>query len=168
MAVTCSATRPKFLVTECVQVGDDGACWARGISHELFGSECCHDLVRKEVVKEVAGNFDRYQEAFSSDQLEDPEHMRADGKPLTMEDYMLKMSQPHTWGGEVEISAAAVAFDACITVYWLEKNGTSRKEVATEAFSYGNPNSKRQAKLGYKHGHYWVIKVGHSLTFACM
>ncbi len=80
----------------------DGNCLFRSLSKQLFHSEKHHSTLRKT----LTGHAASYPEVYISWTIEG----------LSLQEHILKMKEPGTWGSQLEIAAAATLFQKTIYV----------------------------------------------------
>jgi len=116
------ASRMDFLGLRTVHMEDDGNCQFRALSHELYGTQDLHAEVRAQVV----GFLDARSEEFSFFVGDDAEWAR----------YLASMRALRTWGDELTLRAASMAYGVAIHVVttdrenWLLHYGDSAVAAA--------------------------------------
>ncbi len=80
----------------------DGNCLFRSLSKQLFHSEKHHSTLQKTLTEHAAS----YPEVYSSWTIEG----------LSLQEHILKMKEPGTWGSQLEIAAPATLFKKTIYV----------------------------------------------------
>eukprot|EP01012_Entosiphon_sulcatum_P005830 TRINITY_DN12682_c0_g1_i1.p1 TRINITY_DN12682_c0_g1~~TRINITY_DN12682_c0_g1_i1.p1 ORF type:complete len:576 (-),score=62.60 TRINITY_DN12682_c0_g1_i1:40-1767(-) len=95
--------RVRRLHLQEVIMEDDGNCLFRAVSHQLFGSQAFHLLVRQRVVDQLQGpRCEEYLVFFDGDD--------------EFDEYVQSMGQEGTWGDEICLTAIANAFRVVIYV----------------------------------------------------
>ncbi|KAK4472369.1 hypothetical protein MN116_003629 [Schistosoma mekongi] len=84
-----------------IKVGSDGACLFRSVSHQIFGDEEKHDLVRSQVIDYMVKN----KEHFSQYLTEDFDH------------YVSRKRDASCYGNHVEIQAIAELYNRPVEIY---------------------------------------------------
>ncbi|CAH8452838.1 unnamed protein product [Schistosoma turkestanicum] len=84
-----------------IKVGSDGACLFRSVSHQIFGDEEKHDLVRSQVIDYMVKN----KEHFSQYLTEDFDH------------YISRKRDASCYGNHVEIQAIAELYNRPVEIY---------------------------------------------------
>lgn len=87
--------RCKFLGMTSTKIGDDGNCQFRAVSHELFGTQEHHGMVRERIAALLWRSKDQYAGFFEGDQWSD---------------HVKRLQQPGEWGDELSLQACAEAF----------------------------------------------------------
>ncbi|CAH8460959.1 unnamed protein product [Heterobilharzia americana] len=84
-----------------IKVGSDGACLFRSVSHQIFGDEEKHDIVRSQVIDYMVKN----KEHFSQYLTEDFDH------------YISRKRDTSCYGNHVEIQAIAELYNRPVEIY---------------------------------------------------
>uniref|UniRef100_A0A5K3EZS4 ubiquitinyl hydrolase 1 n=1 Tax=Mesocestoides corti TaxID=53468 RepID=A0A5K3EZS4_MESCO len=85
-----------------VRVHGDGACLFRSVSHQVYGDEEKHEIVRKQVVDYMYKN----REHFSQYVTEDFDH------------YLHRKRQPTCYGNHLEIQAISELYNRPVEIYY--------------------------------------------------
>ena len=99
--------RATFIGVHILQMADDGNCQFRALSHELFGHERHHLVVRARVIAYLRAHASEY--SFYVGDESDWSH------------YLSVMCQDRTWGDELTLRAASEAFGSVVHVVTSEK-----------------------------------------------
>mmetsp|Transcript_119427 Transcript_119427/g.223288 ORF Transcript_119427/g.223288 Transcript_119427/m.223288 type:complete len:204 (-) Transcript_119427:101-712(-) len=100
----------------------DGNCQFRALADQLYGSEDHHEVVREQVVQQLAADKDRYSGFV----------------PGRFSDYLRDMSRDGTWGDHVTLQAAADALGVGIHII---------TDHMTDAFIEVTPSEKKSSKV---------------------
>ena len=127
------------------KAGADGNCLFRSVSHQLYGTEENHDLIRAKCVEymELMGSF--FENFFVWKKEAYFENMRKDG----------------VWGGEPEIQAILELYDrpVAIYVYDCEENA---KKILRGVEVHGERETGGIIRLSYEGGNHYNSIVGES------
>lgn len=89
-----------------INVGDDGSCFFRAVSHQLLQCEDCHGHLRQLCIEYLYLHRDRFNPFFS-----------LDGDDIGYEEYLVYMSKLSSWAGDLEIRAMEELLGLKIIVY---------------------------------------------------
>ena len=118
------------------EINGDGNCMFRAISDQISGAEDMHLELRNLSVDYMRDNSDDFQPF-----IEDDEEFNS---------YMQKMTNPGTWGGNLELQALSMALQVNINIHRLN-------EPVWEIINF---NDKRSIHLSYHDGdHYNSVRL---------
>ena len=87
-------------------VDNDGNCFFRAISDQLFGGEDEHQFLRKTVVEHLRENKDEYKLFMEND--------------MNIDRYIDAMSLSGTWGGQLEMSILAKIYKFNVILHQVD------------------------------------------------
>jgi len=89
------------------EVDGDGNCFFRALSHQLYGNEHSHMMLRQRTMDGMVGQKDFFLPFFDPDDE-------------SFEEYVARMRSDGEWAGNEEVQAASVALRINITIHQLE------------------------------------------------
>lgn len=125
----------------------DGRCLFRSVVHGAClrtGKPSPNESLEKELADELR---DKVADEFIKRRRETEWFIEDD-----FDTYVVKMRQPHVWGGEPELLMSSHVLKMPITVYMRDRSSGSLKIIAEYGQEYGNENPVRVLYHGY--GHY--------------
>ncbi|VDM17843.1 unnamed protein product [Hydatigera taeniaeformis] len=85
-----------------VRVHGDGACLFRSVSHQVFGDEEKHDIIRKQVVDYMCKNREHFSQYVTED----------------FDRYLHRKRQPNCFGNHLEIQAISELYNRPVEIYY--------------------------------------------------
>lgn len=100
------ATELSSVGLRIVEVKPDGNCLFRALSDQLYGDEANHLELRLRIVRFITDNADTFSPFIEDDE--------------SFEDYVTRMGQDSTWGGQIELQAAIRLLQITICLHQAE------------------------------------------------
>ncbi|GLG98509.1 Protein ovarian tumor locus [Gryllus bimaculatus] len=94
----------------------DPSCLFRAVAEQVYFSQCCHEIVRKQCVHFMAQNKSQYEKM-----VEGP-----------VEDYLYKLNNSKEWGSQLELNALSLLYQREIVVF--EQDEKPRRISINNAF----------------------------------
>ena len=130
------------------EIGDDGNCLFRAMSHQLYGTEEYHDIIRKRCCDYI--ELERsYFEMFIAN---------IEGT-LTISQYLTNMRKDRTWGGNMELIAFAELYRKTIHVY---RSGPQPDHIFGSRYS--EAQQEEPIRLHYRFGNHYESLLSHNAS----
>ena len=133
------------------QVRDDGNCLFGAFSHQVYGDQSFHGLIREKCCN--------YMELNAADFVG---FIDTDTQYVDFEDYLFQMRSLGTWGGNLEITALSQLYQRPVEVYDQQ---TTPRNILSDSVNYDN--NQAPIRISYMHGgtHYdSVVSENHGET----
>ena len=133
------------------QVRDDGNCLFGAFSHQVYGDQSFHGLIREKCCN--------YMELNAADFVG---FIDTDTQYVDFEDYLFQMRSLGTWGGNLEITALSQLYQRPVEVYDQQ---TTPRNIFSDSVNYDN--NQAPIRISYMNGrtHYnSVLSDNHGET----
>lgn len=127
-------------------------CLRRALAHQLYGDAERHSDIRARTCSFLGRCQAVFYHAIST-----PDPEAVDVAPLDYSSYVRHMSTAGSWGGEVEIIAAALALDVSVVLHQVGFN----PRLVINSENLGRPT----LHIGYVNGNHYVSVVTTSYVF---
>ena len=124
------------------EIGDDGNCLFRAMSHQLYGTEEYHDIIRKRCCDYIQLESNYFRK-FIAD--------------ITLSDYLKYMRKERTWGGNLELMAFAELYRKTIHVY---RSGPTPDH--TFGSGYSEVQQEEPIRLHFRSGNHYESLLSHN------
>ena len=121
------------------EIQDDGNCLFRAMSHQLYGTQNLHDIIRKKCCDYIELERNYFQLFIAN--------VRGN---LTVTRYVNKMRKDRTWGGNIELIAFAELYRKTIHIY---QSGPQPNHVFGEGYSIAQ--GEDPIRLHYRDGNHY-------------
>eukprot|EP00485_Elphidium_margaritaceum_P011316 CAMPEP_0202708978 /NCGR_PEP_ID=MMETSP1385-20130828/21116_1 /ASSEMBLY_ACC=CAM_ASM_000861 /TAXON_ID=933848 /ORGANISM="Elphidium margaritaceum" /LENGTH=701 /DNA_ID=CAMNT_0049368111 /DNA_START=144 /DNA_END=2249 /DNA_ORIENTATION=- len=124
---------------EIIAMGEDGNCLFRSISHQVYGQEDYHEILRAKCVKYLQSEF----EYFGS-------YVPGGGERHVFDAYCQRMARNGVWGDNLEIQAFSEIYGRSIEIYAYNdkpmKTFSNESTASTAPSSSSNINDEAREK----------------------
>ncbi|KAL4279480.1 hypothetical protein GQ457_03G009160 [Hibiscus cannabinus] len=140
-----------------IGIPGDGRCLFRSVIHGAWlrsGKQSPSERSQKALADELRAKVHMVSSLVADEFIK----RRADTEWFVEGDfdkYVVRMRQPHIWGGEPELLMCSHVLKTAITVYMKEKKSGSLKTISEYGQEYGKENPIKVLYHGY--GHYDVL-----------
>ena len=130
------------------EIQDDGNCLFRAMSHQLYGTQNLHDIIRKKCCDYIELERNYFQLFIAN--------VRGN---LTVTRYVNKMRKDRTWGGNIELIAFAELYRKTIHIY---QSGPQPDHVFGEGYSIAQ--GEDPIRLHYRDGNHYESLLSYDAS----
>ena len=122
-------------------IEEDGNCLFRAMSHQLYGSQDCHAIIRKRCCDYIELETDYFNEYVANV-----------AGTLTLSNYVNNMRRNRTWGGNLELIAFSELYRKTIEVY-----RSSPQPDHVFGLGYSSAQNEEPIRMHYRNGFYSIF-----------
>ena len=130
------------------EIGDDGNCLFRAMSHQLYGTEEYHDIIRKRCCDYIQLERNYFRMFIANIK-----------GTLNISDYLKNMRKDRIWGGNLELMAFAELYRKTIHVY---RSGPTPDHIF--GYGYSEVQQEEPIRLHFRSGNHYESLLSHNAS----